>query len=56
MTIGAAGLAGRVLNMLIRGRILAGAVGQAWIRHHIEEIGMLEHFLPDLYASEHPQG
>jgi hypothetical protein len=55
MTIGAAGLAGRVLNALIRGRILAGALGQAWIRHHIEEIGMLERFLPDLYASEHPE-
>jgi hypothetical protein len=55
MTIGTPGLAGRVLNAIIRGRILAGALGEAWIRHHIEEIGMLEHFLPDLHASEHPQ-
>lgn len=24
---------------------------QAWIQHNVEEVGLLEHFLPDLYAS-----
>jgi hypothetical protein len=44
------------------------ALAQAWIKHHVEEIGLLEHFLPALYAyalavgegsqddSDHPGG
>lgn len=28
------------------------AQGKAWLRHNIEEVGMLENFLPDLYRSE----
>ena len=26
--------------------------GEAWLKHSIEEMGTLEHFLPDLYARE----
>jgi len=26
--------------------------GLAWLRHNIEEVGLLEHFLPDLYRKE----
>ena len=26
--------------------------GQAWLRHNIEEVGMLENFLPELYERE----
>ena len=51
MTIGVEGPLGRLLNPLLRRRILGGARGQAWIRHHVEEIGLLEHFLPGLYAT-----
>ena len=50
MTIGLAGPLGRSANLLLRRTILAGAKGQAWMRHHVEEIGTLEHFLPRLYA------
>lgn len=28
------------------------ARGQAWLRHNIEEVGLLEHFLPGLYRQE----
>lgn len=28
------------------------AHGQAWLRHNIEEVGLLEHFLPALYRQE----
>ena len=28
------------------------AHGLAWLRHNIEEVGLLEHFLPDLYRQE----
>lgn len=52
MTIGAMGFPGRLLNPMLRRSILGGERGQAWIRHHIEEIGTLEHFLPQLFATE----
>jgi hypothetical protein len=52
MIIGATGLAGRLINRLLRGRILHGARGRAWMRHHVEEVGTLEHFLPTLYAQQ----
>lgn len=55
MTIGITGPLGHLINPLLRRRILGGARGQAWMRHHVEEIGTLEHFLPDLYriSAEH---
>lgn len=28
------------------------ARGMAWLRHNIEEVGLFEHFLPDLYRQE----
>lgn len=28
------------------------AHGMAWLRHNIEEVGLFEHFLPDLYRQE----
>ena len=32
--------------------LLPAAKGEAWLKHSIEEIGMLENFLPELYARE----
>jgi hypothetical protein len=53
MVIGSDSLAGRLgLNRLARGLILPGAKAEAWARHHIEEVGNLENFLPALYAAE----
>ena len=26
--------------------------GEAWLKHSVEEMGTLEHFLPELYARE----
>jgi DAPG hydrolase PhiG domain len=40
------------MNAIVRGRILPGRKGQAWARHHVEEIGNLEHFLPALFEAE----
>jgi hypothetical protein len=37
---------------LLRSLILPGEKAMAWVRHHIEEIGNLEHFLPALYQRE----
>ena len=33
-------------------RLMPGDKGEAWLKHSIEEIGTLEHFLPALYARE----
>ena len=53
MVIGAPGIFGRLLfNPLIGKRILAGRQADAWVRHHVEEIGNLENFLPQLYCAE----
>jgi hypothetical protein len=56
MTIGDTTPAGRfVLNRLAHTRAFPPAKLAAWTRHHIEEIGNLENFLPDLfrYRSDH---
>jgi len=51
MMIGSAGMIGRrIFNPLIGARILPGRHARAWVRHHIEEIGNLETFLPELFA------
>ena len=53
MTIGTGAWPGRFgLNALITGRILPGELAMCWARHHIEEIGNLENFLPALFGRE----
>jgi len=42
----------RALSPLIRRFVFDEAHGIAWLRHNIEEVGMLEHFLPGLYRRE----
>ncbi|TDD14431.1 hypothetical protein E1218_33060 [Kribbella turkmenica] len=56
MTIGDSTPLGRVvLNRLAHAKAFHRAKLTAWIKHHIEEIGNLENFLPDLfrYRSDH---
>jgi hypothetical protein len=36
---------------LIRGRLFTEAMGRAWLKHNVEEVGNLEFFLPALYAA-----
>jgi hypothetical protein len=52
LTVGACGIAGWLLNPLIRRFMFDEARGQAWIKHNIEEVGNFEAFLPQLYAAE----
>jgi hypothetical protein len=53
MTIGTSAWPGRLgANALITARILAGDLAMHWARHHVEEIGNLESFLPALFARE----
>ncbi len=50
MTIGVKSWLGHLaINYLLRQMILPGDKAMAWVRHHIEEVGNLENFLPDLY-------
>jgi hypothetical protein len=53
MQLGDDTLAGRVLlNRVARGRAFPPAKLRAWTRHHIEEIGNLENFLPALFRDQ----
>jgi hypothetical protein len=57
LTIGSSAWIGRFgFNQLVRSRVLAGDMALAWARHHIEEIGNLENFLPALYKTETAPG
>lgn len=46
---------GSMVNWAIRRAMYPEAMLQQWERHQIEEVSMLQHFLPTLYASQ-PQG
>jgi len=52
MVVGAAGglLAG-AFNRWVRPQLFSDRMGTAWLRHNIEEVGLLEHLLPPLYAA-----
>jgi hypothetical protein len=57
LTIGDTTLLARAfLNRVARRRAFPETRIDPWIRHHIEEIGNLEHFLPDLYADQAHHG
>lgn len=52
MVVGAAsGLIRPLFNAVIRPRIFSNDMGTAWLTHNVEEVSMLEHILPTLYAS-----
>jgi hypothetical protein len=51
MRVGTTGALTRVLfNRWIRPRVFSEAMGRAWLKHNVEEVGNLEFFLPALYA------
>jgi hypothetical protein len=39
-----------VINPLIRNAIFTEAMGYAWLRHNVEEVGLLEHIIPRIYT------
>jgi hypothetical protein len=47
-------LLGAVLNPLIHRTLFTKAMGRAWLRHNIEEVGLLEHILPLIYPGDRP--
>jgi hypothetical protein len=40
-----------LLNPLIRSRLFTEAMGRAWLKHNVEEVGNLEFFLPALFRA-----
>ncbi|MGK2954055.1 MAG: hypothetical protein ACSLFI_00020 [Solirubrobacterales bacterium] len=50
MIVGVPGTLGRLVNPLITRRLFSERHGQAWLRHNIEEVGLLDHLVPRLYA------
>ncbi len=40
------------INRLLRAKVFTNAMESGWIRHNVEEVGRLEHFLPALYAQQ----
>ncbi|MGB4777995.1 hypothetical protein [Microbacterium sp.] len=40
------------INRYLRTRIFGPEMDAAWVKHNIEEVGLFEHFLPDLHARE----
>jgi hypothetical protein len=47
----ACGRFARSLNAVLRRELFSYEMGTAWLTHNVEEVGMLEHILPALYAS-----
>ncbi len=41
-----------LIRPLVQAFAFTGPQSVAWLRHNIEEVGMFEHFLPDLYHHE----
>lgn len=41
-----------LVRPLVHAFVFTQAQGQAWLRHNVEEVGMFENFLPELYQQE----
>jgi hypothetical protein len=52
MDVGSRSALGRPINAYLRRRIFVPGMERAWLRHNVEEVGYLEHFLPDLHRRE----
>lgn len=56
MVVGAdGGRFGRAFNRWIRPRVFPDAMGTAWLRHNVEEVGLFEQLLPLLDAAPRPE-
>ncbi len=50
LTVGAAGgTVASAFNRWVRPLVFSDEMGRAWLRHNVEEVGNLEHFLPGLF-------
>ena len=49
MLVGAPGGLGRLVNPILSRRVFGAAHGRAWLKHNVEEVGMLDHLVPLLH-------
>jgi len=57
LTIGSdLALLGPFANRMIRRMVFSEAMGMAWLRHNVEEVGQLEYLLPLLYPRDGIEG
>ena len=40
-----------VINPLVHRTVFSEAMGRAWLRHNVEEVGLLEHIIPLLHPA-----
>ncbi|GAA4113182.1 hypothetical protein GCM10022415_08330 [Knoellia locipacati] len=52
MDLGARGRAFMPVNRFLTQRTFPDAMARAWLRHNVEEVGLLEHLLPPLLAQQ----
>lgn len=52
LLFGVPGRPGRLLNPLLNRRLFGERHARAWLKHNVEEVGLLEHLLPGLYADQ----
>ena len=45
-------LFGWILNRLIRHAVFSEAMGRAWLKHNVEEVGLLEYIIPRIYPDD----
>jgi hypothetical protein len=43
---------GRILNPLLHATLFTEAMGRAWLRHNVEEVGLLEHIVPLIHPGD----
>ncbi len=43
-------LIGRLINAVTRSLVFSEAMGRAWFKHNIEEVGLLEHIIPSIHG------
>ena len=42
---------GRPINAYLRSKVWVEGMSEAWLKHNVEEVGLFEHILPDLYSA-----
>ncbi len=52
LDVGARARCYRPVNRYLNQRAFPIEMARAWLRHNVEEVGLLEHFLPDLHAEQ----
>lgn len=53
LDLGSRSRLGYPVNAYLRKHVFGAGMPEAWLKHNIEEVGLFEHILPELYEREH---